>query len=65
MPLKLVKLTFEELKIGAKFMAKIPYKKHRATLIKKWSTSAILEKSPTLMFSFKANDPVLVWRWIK
>jgi hypothetical protein len=65
MPLKLVKLTFGELKINARFMGKIPYKKHRATLIKKWKASAILEKSPSLMFPFKDNDPVLVWRWVR
>lgn len=64
MPMKLVALTFGELKAGAKFMANVPGKKKRVKLVKKGDQHAALaDGSSTLWHQFGKGDPVLAWRW--
>lgn len=62
MPLRLVQLRFGELKEGAKFLGKPPGGTKRIKLVKSWDNRAKPETG-TLLYEFKPNDMVYVWRW--
>lgn len=64
MPLRLIQMRFGELKVGSKFLGRIPGKAKRVKLIKVWDTQAKLEdRSSTMWYEFKPGTMVHVWRW--
>lgn len=62
MSLGIVQVRFGDLKVGHKFMAKLPGEDVNSQFIKKWPNSALKVKS-TLMYKFEDWEMVLVWRW--